>query len=76
MTKLTKSERRAIAFASCSVDAKKYGAITELGRRYGVSHSRVYQIRDEMTDPDKLAELKDEVAVRERLLSYAKAARH
>jgi len=74
MAKLTESERRAIAFAS--FDAEKHGGIIGISRRYGISRPRVYQIRDELTDKEKLAKLKDEVAVRERLLEYAETARH
>lgn len=66
MTKLTESQRRAIALAA--VRAEKYGSITELAKRFNISRPRIYQIRDEYTDPEKLARLEDEVAFRRTLV--------
>jgi transposase-like protein len=63
---LSEAERRAIALAALT--AEKYGSLAELARRFGISRQRISQIRDEYTDPGKLADLEDEVAFRRRLV--------
>lgn len=72
-TKLTEEERRAVAISA--LRAEKYGAISELAQRFGVSRSRVYQIRDAYSDPAKLAELEGEVDFRRKMVKLAKPAR-
>lgn len=67
--KLTEAERRAVALAV--LRAEKYGSVAELTRRFGISRSRVYQIRDEYTDAEKLARLEDEVAFRRQMVAEA-----
>jgi transposase-like protein len=63
---LSEAERRAIALAALS--AEKYGSVAELARRFGISRQRVYQIRDDYSDPEKLERLEDEVVFRRRLV--------
>lgn len=64
--KLTEPERRAVALAA--LRAEKYGSVKELTERFGISRARVYQIRDEYTDAEKLARLEDEVEFRRQIV--------